>query len=107
MAAYFGNIGFIHTFTPAIINVARFTAQRNNTMQNYPVGTLPGPSQLGVGVTPDLTDGPTVINLIGSGLFAGYNPFGPANIVDCLLYTSPSPLPDSTASGALKSNRDC
>jgi len=82
VAAYFGNIGFIHTFTPAIINVARFTAQRNNTMQNYPVGTLPGPSQLGVGVTPDLTDGPTVINLIGSGLFAGYNPFGPANIVD-------------------------
>ena len=82
VAAYFANLAYIHTFTPAIINVARFTAQRNNTKQNYPIGSLPGPSQLGIGVTPDLTDGPTIINLEGSGLFAGYNPFGPANIVD-------------------------
>jgi outer membrane receptor protein involved in Fe transport len=84
VAAYFGNVAFIHTFTPAIIDVTRFTAQRNNTAQNYPIGnsSLPGPSQLGVGVTPDLTDGPTIINLEGSGLFAGYNPFGPADIVD-------------------------
>ena len=33
-------------------------------------------------ITPDLVDGPTNINLEGSGMFAGYNPFGPANIVD-------------------------
>jgi hypothetical protein len=82
VAAYLGNVGYIHTFTPAIINVARFTAQRNNTRQNYPIGKQPGPSQLGVGITPDLVDGNTIINLEGSGLFAGYNPFGPANIVD-------------------------
>ena len=82
VAAYFGNVGYTHSFSPAIINVARFTAQRNNTKQNYPIGTLPGPSQLGIGITPDLVDGPTIINLEGSGLFAGYNPFGPANIVD-------------------------
>jgi hypothetical protein len=82
VAAYFGNVAYIHTFTPAVINVSRFTAQRNNTKQNYPIGSLPGPSQLGIGITPDLTDGPTIVNLEGSGLFAGYNPFGPANIVD-------------------------
>ena len=82
VAAYLGNVGYIHTFTPAIINVARVTVQRNNTRQNYPIGTQPGPAQLGVGITPDLVDGNTIINLEGSGLFAGYNPFGPANIVD-------------------------
>ena len=82
VAAYFGNVSYIHSFSPTIINVARFTAQRNNTMQNYPIGTLPGPSTLGIGITPDLVDGPTIINLEGSGLFAGYNPFGPADIVD-------------------------
>ena len=82
VAAYFGNVGYTHSFSPATINVARFTAQRNNTKQNYPIGTQPGPSQLGIGITPDLVDGPTIINLEGSGLFAGYNPFGPANIVD-------------------------
>jgi len=82
VAAYFGNVSFIHSFSPAIINVARFTAQRNNTFQNRPIGTLPGPANLGIGITPDLVDGPTIINLEGSGLFAGYNPFGPANIID-------------------------
>jgi hypothetical protein len=82
VSAYFGNVGYTHSFSPATINMARFTAQRNNTMQNYPIGKLPGPAALGIGITPDLVDGPTIINLEGSGLFAGYNPFGPANIVD-------------------------
>ena len=82
VGAYFGNVAYTYSFSPAIIDVARLTAQRNNTKQNYPIGTLPGPSNLGIGITPDLVDGPTIINLEGSGLFAGYNPFGPANIVD-------------------------
>ncbi len=82
VAAYMGNVGYTHSFSPTTINVARFTAQRNNTKQNFPIGTQPGPPQLGIGITPDLVDGPTNINLEGSGLFAGYNPFGPANIVD-------------------------
>ena len=82
VSAYFGNIAYTHTFTPATLDVARLTAQRNNTAQNYPIGTQPGPASLGIGITPDLVDGPTIINLEGSGLFAGYNPFGPADIVD-------------------------
>jgi len=82
VAAYFANIAYSHTFTPSLLNQTRFTAQRNNNYQNFPIGTKPGPAQLGVGLTPDLTDGPTIINLMGSGLFAGYNPFGPANIID-------------------------
>jgi hypothetical protein len=82
VAAYSGNVGYTHSFSAAIINVARFTAQRNNTKQNYPIGSQPGPSALGIGITPDLVDGSTIINLEGSGMFAGYNPFGPANIVD-------------------------
>ena len=80
--AYFANITFTHTFTPTLLNVARLTGQRNNNFQNYPIGTRPGPSQLGINITPDLVDGPTNIDLLGSGMFAGYNPFGPANIVD-------------------------
>ena len=47
VAAYFGNIGYTHSFSPATINVARFTAQRNNTKQNYPIGTQPGPVATG------------------------------------------------------------
>jgi hypothetical protein len=82
VAAYFGSITYHHTFTPALLNVARLTGQRNNNFQNYPIGSHPGPAQLGINITPDLVDGPTNINLLGSGMFAGYNPFGPANIVD-------------------------
>jgi hypothetical protein len=82
IAAYMGNVGYTHSFSPTTINVARFTAQRNNKKQNYPIGTQPGPAALGINITPDLVDGPTNMNLIGSTLFAGYNPFGPANIVD-------------------------
>jgi hypothetical protein len=82
VAAYMGNVGYTHSFSPSTINVARFTAQRNNTKQNYPIGTQPSPAQLGVNITPDLVDGSPNINLEGSNLFAGYNPFGPANIVD-------------------------
>jgi hypothetical protein len=80
--AYFANLTYTHTFTPTLLNVARLTGQRNNNFQNFPIGTKPGPSQLGIGITPDLVDGPTNIDLLGSGMFAGYNPFGPANIVD-------------------------
>ncbi|MGO9227899.1 MAG: TonB-dependent receptor domain-containing protein [Bryobacteraceae bacterium] len=82
LAAYMGNVGYTHSFSPTTIDVARFTAQRNNTKQNYPIGTQPGPAALGIAITPDLVDGSTNINLEGSGMFAGYNPFGPANIID-------------------------
>ncbi len=80
--AYFANLTYTHTFTPTLLDVARLTGQRNNNFQNFPVGTKPGPAQLGINITPDLVDGPTNIDLLGSGMFAGYNPFGPANIVD-------------------------
>jgi outer membrane receptor protein involved in Fe transport len=83
-AAYLANIGLAHTFSPTVVNQTRITAQRNNTKQNYPMNnsSMPGPSQLGIGITPDLVDGPTNIYLEGTSMFAGYNPFGPANIVD-------------------------
>jgi outer membrane receptor protein involved in Fe transport len=82
-AAYFANLALTHTFSPTVVNQTRFTALRNNTAQNYPIGTKPGPAQLGItGITPDLVDGPTIINLEGSTMFAGFNPFGPADIVD-------------------------
>ena len=82
VTAYFGNMAYSHTFSPSLLDQARLTAQRNNNCQNFPIGTQPGPSQLGINITPDLVDGPTNINLEGRGMFAGYNPFGPANIVD-------------------------
>ncbi|HUA58050.1 MAG TPA: TonB-dependent receptor, partial [Verrucomicrobiae bacterium] len=82
VSAYFANLTYTHTFTPTLLNVLRLTGQRNNNFQNYPIGNKPGPSQLGINITPDLVDGPTNIDLLGSGMFAGYNPFGPANIVD-------------------------
>jgi hypothetical protein len=82
VSAYFGSITYTHTFTSALLDVARLTGQRNDNFQNFPIGTTPGPSKLGINITPDLVDGPTNIDLLGSGMFAGFNPFGPANIVD-------------------------
>src|SRR5260370_33600281 len=68
VAAYFGNVGYTHSFSPSSINVARFTAQRNNTKQNYPIGTQPGPAALGIGITPALLHGPTSVSLSGRSL---------------------------------------
>jgi hypothetical protein len=50
---YFGALTYTHTFTPALLNELRVTAQRLDHTQAYPATTAPTASQLGIAITPD------------------------------------------------------
>ncbi len=81
--SYFGNVSYTHTFSPTILNELRVTAQRNNLVQDVPQGsTTITPAQLGIGITPDQSTGPTLIGLGGSGLNIGYSPNGPTSLIN-------------------------
>jgi len=73
---YFGNALYSRTFTPSVLNEFRFTAQRKNFLGDKPASTLPAPSALGFGITPDLPNGPPILSF-DSGLDVGYSPQGP------------------------------
>ena len=75
---YFGNIAYTRTFSGALLNELRFTAQRNNFSQDIPGVTLPPPSQLGFGVTPDLVVGPPSLDF-DNGLTLGLSVQGPTD----------------------------
>ena len=77
----FGNVAYTKTFTPALLNEFRFTAQRNNNFQAAPAAKLPTASQLGIGITPDNPTGPPLIDL-NSGLTMGFSPQGPTALID-------------------------
>lgn len=78
---YFANIAYTRTFTNALLNEFRFTAQRNNNGQRYVGATLPTASDLGVGITPDNPTGPPNI-LFDTGLALGFSEQGPTNLVN-------------------------
>ncbi len=77
---YFLNIAYTRTISNAMLNELRFTAQRNNVLQEYVSGanaSQTGPT-LGMGVTPDQATGPT--NLwFDTGLYIGYSEQGPTH----------------------------
>ena len=50
-----------------MLNDFRFVAQRLNSTQAFPSNELPTPAQLGIGITPDQSTGPTVLYLRHSG----------------------------------------
>jgi len=75
---YFGNIGYTRTVTPTMLNDFHFTAQRAGNTLNQTAKQLPGPSQLDVAVTPDLTSGPPQLLFTNSGMQLGFNINGPA-----------------------------
>ena len=76
---YFGNVSWVHTFTPALVNEVRVTAQRLNHTQAIPARTLPTPADLGIGITPDQPTGPTRLGFLGQGLNIGFSPQGPTS----------------------------
>ena len=84
VSSYLGNVTYTHTFSPALINEARFTAQRNNNLNAVPTGSFTGitNSTLGIGTTPDQATGPVNISFLGSGLSVGYSVNGPTNLID-------------------------
>ncbi len=78
----FGTVTYTHTFTPALLNELRVTAQRANNKNAIPGATLPGPSALGINVTPDQPTGPPLLNFGGSGLYTGFSPQGPTTLIN-------------------------
>ncbi len=84
VTSYLGNVTYTHTFTPALINEFRVTAQRNNNLNAVPAGqfTKVTNSTLGIGTTPDQPTGPVNISFLGSNLSVGYSVNGPTNLID-------------------------
>ncbi len=82
ITSYFATITYNHTFTPSLLNEFRATAQRLNTLQAQPATSLPGPNALGIGITPDVSTGPSIINFSGSGTVLGFSPNGPTNLIN-------------------------
>jgi hypothetical protein len=78
---YFSTLTFTHTFSPTLLSEFHFTLQRNAQDQSVPSTALPTPSQLGVGVTPDQSTGPTRLSF-SSGLVAGFSPQGPTKLIN-------------------------
>jgi Carboxypeptidase regulatory-like domain/TonB-dependent Receptor Plug Domain len=78
---YFSNLGYVHNFTPTLLNEFRFTLQRNASKNAVPATSAPTPSALGVGVTPDQATGPTRMSFQG-GLVTGFSVQGPTTLID-------------------------
>jgi outer membrane receptor protein involved in Fe transport len=78
----FGNAAYTKTFTPNLLNEFRLTAQRNNDRQSVPARKLALPNALGIGIHSDDPQGPTNIELDGSGLYLGFSAKGPTSKID-------------------------
>ena len=79
---HLANVGYIHTFTPNVLNEFRTVVQRLNSTNAIPVGTPPTPGQLGVGITPDQATGPTRLFDYSTSLTVGYSPQGPTTLIN-------------------------
>jgi hypothetical protein len=77
----FVNVAWDRSFSPSLLNEARFTAQRMNIAQAFPAATLPTPGQLGIGITPDQSTGPALIGF-NRGLTLGFSPQGPTTEIN-------------------------
>ena len=78
---YHGVADYTRIFTPNLINDLRFTAQRNNALQNVPVAKLPISTALGINIISDNPTGPTDISF-ASGLSIGNSVQGPTSLID-------------------------
>jgi hypothetical protein len=78
---YLLNFAYTHIFSPNVLNEFRFTPERTNNLASKPDRQLPTPANLGVGVTPDLPDGPSNL-FFDTGLSIGFSASGPQRFVD-------------------------
>jgi Carboxypeptidase regulatory-like domain/TonB-dependent Receptor Plug Domain/TonB dependent receptor len=78
---YFASIDYTRTIGTNMLNEARATAQRSSIVQDTPAESLPGPTQLGIKIVPDLSSGPPTVNF-DSGLAIGFNQNGPTTFPD-------------------------
>jgi hypothetical protein len=78
---YFANIAYTRTFTNAVLNEFRFTAQRNNRQQDIPSKKLATAATLGIAITPDLPSGPPLLSF-DSGMNIGFGYSGPTYLIN-------------------------
>ena len=78
---YYSGLTYTHTFGATRLNEFHFALQRNAQDQAVPNTSLPTPAQLGVGVTPDQSTGPTRLGF-SSGLTTGFSPQGPTKLIN-------------------------
>jgi carboxypeptidase family protein/TonB-dependent receptor-like protein len=78
---YFSGLTYTHSFSPTLLSEFHFTLQRNAQKQSVPAAVLPTPAQLGVGVTPDISTGPTRLSF-SSGLLSGFSSQGPTSLIN-------------------------
>jgi outer membrane receptor protein involved in Fe transport len=77
-----GTLAYTHTFTPALLNELRVTAQRVDHKQDIPANTQPFAAQLGIAITPDQNTGPPIMFFDGTGMTVGYSYQGPTREVN-------------------------
>lgn len=78
---FFVNVGYTHLFRSNLLDELRGTFERSNNKSASPNRELPRPSQLGIGVTPDLATGPSNL-LFDKGLQTGFSTLGPQVFID-------------------------
>jgi hypothetical protein len=78
---YFGNVVYAKTFSPTLLNEARVTVQRSDTLQDEPATTLPTASQLGMNIPSDNPTGPPLLSF-ASGLSTGFDYGGPTTFLN-------------------------
>ncbi|MBV8072602.1 MAG: TonB-dependent receptor [Acidobacteriaceae bacterium] len=79
---WFGSVSWAHTFSPALLNEFRATAQRFNNQQAVPVAKQPTAMELGANLPSDQPTGPPQIFLLGSNLTTGPSHQGPTTEID-------------------------
>lgn len=79
---YFLNVGYTRIVSPTLLNEFHFVAHRSTYKDHLPATVLPTPSQLGIGITPDVSTGPTNLFFLDNGLATGFDENGPTTYVE-------------------------
>ena len=79
---HLANVGYVRTFTPNVLNELRVVVQRLNSTNAFPATSAPTPSQLGIGITPDQSTGPTRLFDVSTSLTVGFSPQGPTTLIN-------------------------
>jgi len=82
LTTWMGTTAWTHTFTPALLNELRVTAQRRNNAQDIPAAKQPTAADLGINVTPDQPTGPPRIYLYATNTYFGFSNQGPTYLID-------------------------
>ncbi len=80
--AKIANIAYTRSFTPNLLNEFRVVGQRLATSQAIPSTKLATPAQLGIGITPDESTGPTRLFDYSTRLTVGFSEQGPTSLVN-------------------------